>query len=206
MPWHLPLAYTYIPMSFESSLACLSCLAQHNCYVMSCTWLDHSAWGILIRLSVHIQYGHFLQFPWNCFWWIYEFETALWWFFAFFEGGNFLEVLIYKLKLSEAPSTLKGPWTAWPWLTRTLWLWGGGMLWVTSQGPLGLFLVSFNSYWLSTSVSDLISSVKTPGIYHPAKLDSSNLNNVIIFFETGFHLTGWPWSCYLIPPCLPLKY
>lgn len=58
----------------------------------------------------------------------------------------------------EAPSTLKGPWTAWPWLTRTLRLWGGGMLWVTSQGPLGLFLVSFNSYWLSISISDLISS------------------------------------------------
>lgn len=161
MAWHLPLAYTYVPMSFESSLACLNCLAQHNCYVISCTWLDHSAWGILIRrLSVHIQYGHFFQLPWNCFWWIYEFETALWWFFAFFWRG----VPFWKFSSTnwrsrdEAPSTLKGPWTAWPWLTRTLWLWGGGMLWVTSQGPLGLFLVSFNSYWLSISISDLISS------------------------------------------------
>lgn len=162
MAWHLPLAYTYVPMSFESSLACLNCLAQHNCYVTSCTWLDHSACGILIRrLSVHIQYRHFFSVTLELLLvdlWIWDCPVVVLCLF----GGR--EVPFWKFSSTnwssrdEAPSTLKGPWTAWPWLTRTLWLWGGGMLWVTSQGPLGLFLVSFNSSWLSISISDLISS------------------------------------------------
>lgn len=64
---------------------------------------------------------------------IHDFYTPLWW--------SFLEDVIYKLKLSEAPSTLKDPWTVWPWLSRTLWLWGDGMLQIKSQGHLGLSLV-----------------------------------------------------------------
>jgi hypothetical protein len=76
----------------------------------------------------------------------------------------------YELKLSEeVTSTSKSLQTVWPWLIRTSQLWREEMLQMESQHYLGLSLIPFHSFLLSTSVSDLTSAwllVVTFGMHH----------------------------------------